>query len=42
MLYSLLAEDGALDRLSLYLSMRGDPDERVQAALNDMLEAVKW
>jgi len=38
----LLAEDGAVDRLSLYLSMRGDPDERVQAALNDMLEAVKW
>ena len=31
-----------VDRLSLYLSLRDDPDERVQGALEDMLEGVKW
>lgn len=31
-----------VDRLSLYLSLRDDPDERVQAALNELLEGVQW
>lgn len=40
---ALLSPDGQMvDRLSLYLSLRDDPDERVQGALEDMLEGVKW
>lgn len=40
---SLLSSDGRMvDRLSLYLSLRDDPDERVQGALEEMLEGVKW
>jgi len=37
-----LAEDRAVDRLSLYLSLKGHPDERVEGALHDLLEAVSW
>lgn len=40
---ALLSPDGQMvDCLSLYLSLRDDPDERVQGALEDMLEGVKW
>jgi hypothetical protein len=28
--------------LSLYLSLKGHPDERVEGALHDLLEAVPW
>jgi len=31
-----------VDRLSLYLSMQDDRDERIQAALAELLEQVKW
>ena len=31
-----------VDRLSLYLSLRHDADERVQAALRQLLEGVRW
>ncbi len=31
-----------VDRLSLYLSLRDNPDERVQAALKELLEGVQW
>jgi len=31
-----------VDRLSLYLSLKGHPDERVEGALHDLLEAVSW
>lgn len=31
-----------VDRLSLYLSLRDDPDERVQAAIEELLEDIKW
>ena len=31
-----------VDRLSLYLSLRDDPDERVQAALKELLEGIQW
>ncbi len=31
-----------VDRLSLYLSLRDDPDERVQQALEELLEGVAW
>jgi hypothetical protein len=37
-----LAEDGTVDRLSLYLSLKGHPDERVEGSLHDLLEAVPW
>jgi hypothetical protein len=37
-----LAEEGAVDRLSLYLSLKGHPDERVQGALHDLLEELPW
>jgi len=38
----LLAEDGRVDPLSLYLSLRESPDERVAKALREMLEGVQW
>jgi len=31
-----------VDRLSLYLSLRHDADERIQAALRQLLEGVRW
>lgn len=40
---AVLSEDGmAVDRLSLYLSLRGSNDEREEAALTQMLEGVIW
>ena len=39
---TLLATEGVVDRLSLYLSLRGNPDERIEAALDEMMEAVAW
>lgn len=35
-----LADDGVVDPLSLYLSLKDDPDERVQGALEEMLNAL--
>ena len=37
-----LAESGVVDPLSLWLSLRDDPDERVQAALAELLETIAW
>jgi len=37
----LFAKKGVVDRFSLYLSMREDDDERVQAALEGMMEQVE-
>jgi len=37
-----LSEGPSVDRLSLYLSLRGDPDERVQAALEEMIGGIDW
>jgi hypothetical protein len=34
--------DGAVDSLSLYLSLRSSPDERVQGALEHLLEQFSW
>jgi DNA-binding MarR family transcriptional regulator len=31
-----------VDRLSLYLSLRDDHDERIQAALEELLEGLQW
>lgn len=36
------ATDGFVDRLSLFLSLRADHDERTEAALDEMMEKFKW
>lgn len=36
------AKDGFVDRLSLFLSLRDEPDERVQSALETLLEEMPW
>ena len=38
----LFARDKAVDRLSLFLSLRDSKDERVQGALEEMMEAIRW
>jgi DNA-binding MarR family transcriptional regulator len=37
-----VADGPSVDRLSLYLSLRGTADERVEAALDELLEGMKW
>lgn len=39
---TLLAEDGYVDRLSLYLCMRDSEDERTQMACDTLIETMKW
>jgi hypothetical protein len=40
---ALLSKDGkSVDPLSLYLSMRGTSDERVEAALANLLKGIQW
>ena len=39
---ALLSDHPRVDTLSLYLSLRKDPDERVQAALEDIMEGFPW
>lgn len=36
------AEQGVVDRLSLYLSLKADHDERTESALEEMMEKFKW
>lgn len=36
------AMDGRIDIVSLYLSLRDSPNERVQACLKEMLERARW
>lgn len=38
----LFAERDIVDRLSLYLSLQGESDERTQAALDEMMRQVRW
>jgi DNA-binding MarR family transcriptional regulator len=38
----LFAKNGMVDRFSLYLSMKEYDDERVQSALEKMMEQVEW
>ena len=38
----LVADEGVVDRLSLYLSLKDNEDERVQAALEDLVRRVEW
>ena len=37
-----LSDTGEVDPLSLYLSLRNDPDERIQIAVEELLETVSW
>lgn len=39
---NVLAKEGVIDRLSLYLSVRENPDERVAQAAQEMLEKFEW
>jgi hypothetical protein len=38
----ILARNGVIDPLSLYLSVRGSPDERVAQAAEELLETFEW
>ena len=38
----VLSKHTAVDPLSLYLSLRDSPDERVQQQLETLLESVSW
>ena len=38
----LFAEDGLADRFSLFLSLQGTDDERVESALEEMMEHIRW
>lgn len=38
----ILSDGPTVDRLSLYLSLREEHDERVQSALKELLESVQW
>lgn len=39
---ALFSDGPAVDRLSLYLSLRDDEDERVRSALDEMMRSVTW
>jgi len=39
---NVLARSGVIDRLSLYLSVRGSPDERIAQAAEELLEHFEW
>ena len=38
----VLTIDQTVDRLSLYLALRDERDERIEAALGELIEGVKW
>ena len=37
-----VADSPMVDRLSLFLSIKGTTDERVEAALDELLAGMKW
>jgi hypothetical protein len=39
---NLFAQNDLVDRLSLYLSLRDTSDERIESALEELLEGMKW
>ena len=39
---NVLGDDGAIDPFSLALSLRGETGERVQMAIEEMLEELQW
>lgn len=38
----MFATDGGVDRFSLYLSLKDSKDERIQIALEEMMEKIEW
>lgn len=38
----LLSKDGLVDKLSLFLSLRDNPDERIVASLKEMMGDIEW
>ena len=38
----LLSNNGFVDKLSLYLSLRNDTDERIQSELEQMINEIQW
>ena len=38
----LFARDGKVDPISLYCTLRDDPDERIQGELEQVVENIKW
>ena len=38
----LFAKDGVIDPLSLYLCLEASGDERIESALEEMMEKIKW
>jgi hypothetical protein len=39
---ALFSKEGKVDTFSLYLSMRNEEDERIESALEEMMEKVVW
>lgn len=39
---ALFASEGFVDRFSLYLSLKNEKDERVELAVEEMMEEIKW
>jgi hypothetical protein len=39
---ALFAKGGTVDKFSLYLSLKDNDDERIQGALEEMMETVEW
>ena len=39
---NLFAQNGLVDRLSLYLSLRDSKDERIESALEELLVGMRW
>ena len=35
-------KDKTVDKLSLYLSLKNDPDERVEEALEELMDTIEW
>ena len=40
--YRPITRNGVVDKLSLYLTLKDDPDPRVSSELADMMEALEW
>ena len=40
--YRPIFKDGIVDKLSLFLALKDNPDPRVQSELSDMMETVEW
>ena len=40
--YRPIITDGTVDKLSLFLALKDDPDPRVESELADMMEAIEW